>query len=70
MKNEEIELIIAFLQDRYRNQLLTEKVKEMIKCDCQNLYQYFQLENIFDKLTDILIENNKGDLNIELILSK
>lgn len=65
-----LDLIIAFLKDRYRNQLLTEKVKEMIKYDCQNLYQYFQLENIFGKLTDILIENNKGDLNIELILSK
>lgn len=65
-----LNLIIAFLQDKYINQLLTEKVKEKIKYGCQNLYQYFQLENIFGKLTDILIENNKGDLNIELLISK
>jgi hypothetical protein len=67
---KKLNLIIAFLQDKYRNQLLTEKIKEMIKCECKSLYQYFQLENTFGKLTDILIENNKGDLNIELILSK
>lgn len=67
---KKLNLIIAFLRDRYRNQLLTEKVKEKIKCECKSLYQYFQLENILGKLTDILIENNKGDLNTELILSK
>lgn len=67
---KKLNLIIAFLQDKYRNQLLTEKVKEKIKCECKSLCQYFQLENTFGKLTDILIENNKGDLNIELILSK
>lgn len=65
-----LNLIIAFLKNKYKNEFLSEKVKEKIKCECKSLYQYFQLENTFGKLTDILIENNKGDLNIELILSK
>lgn len=65
-----LDLILYKLNQKYKNQLLTEKVKENIKYDCKSLYQYFQLENILGRLTDILIENNKGDLDIELIISK
>lgn len=65
-----LDLILFTLNQKYRNQLLTERLKEVITLDCLNMYRYSNLEPILGKLDNVLIKNNKGDLNIELILSK
>ena len=65
-----LDLILFTLNQKYKNQLLTERLKETITLDCLNMYKQSNLQPILGKLTDILIENNKGDLDIELILSK
>lgn len=65
-----LDLILYKLNQKYKNQLLTERLKEDITLDCLNMYRQSNLETILGKLNNVLIENNKGDLNIELILSK
>jgi hypothetical protein len=65
-----LDLILYTLNQKYRNQLLTERLKENITHDCLNMYKQSNLEPILGKLDNVLIENNKGDLNIELIISK
>lgn len=65
-----LDLILYTLNQKYRNHLLTERLKEDITLDCFNMYRQSNLEPILGKLDNVLIENNKGDLNIKLILSK
>ena len=65
-----LDLIIFTLQQKYKNHLLTDKLKEIIKQDCMMMYKQLNLENTFGKLTDVVIDIEKGNMNIDLILSK
>ena len=65
-----LDLILYKLNQKYKNQLLTEKLKEVITLDCLNMYKQSNLETILGRLNNVLIENNKGYLNIEMYISK
>lgn len=62
-------MIIFTLQQKYKGKFLTNELKEIIKQECMMMYKQLNLENTFDKLTDVVIDIDKGNMNIDLILS-
>ena len=61
-----LDLIIFTLQQKYKNQLLTDKLKEIIKQDCIRMYKQLKLEDKLGKITDVIIEDIS---HIEVLLS-
>ena len=61
-----LDLIIFTLQNKYKNQLLTDKLKEIIKQDCIRMYKQLKLEDKLGKITDVIIEDIS---HIEVLLS-
>ena len=66
---KKLDYIVYYLTKKYKNQLLTEELKETIRQECLVLYDFCNLKDKLGKITDIILEHNNGELRIELMIS-